>query len=319
MAYPPQQGPYGGQQAPQGQQPYGGYPQQQTGPYGGGYGGPPPRKNTAPLIATMIFVLALLAGLGITGFVAPGFFLGDDDKGGGSASGGSGGDGGPGGGGGDVALRRFADDLVAAANDRDKSALSGFACDDARPGVRQATDDIDDTDGAELNEIKEDADSAVIVVDITYQGKTAPFAATAAKDGDDWCWQDFAPGTGGSSGGGSGSDDSDDSDGPAAGPGGDGGGEEEAEAFAKEFLDAVNAKDADTANGMYCPSSAKGIVDYAIMKDAKLAVESTSARGGLLTVTLSGTLDGEPLSRGKVTVELKGSSAPCVFTFSVVG
>ena len=37
------------------------------------------------LVATVIFVVALLAGLGITGFVAPGFFL-SDDKGGGSSS-----------------------------------------------------------------------------------------------------------------------------------------------------------------------------------------------------------------------------------------
>ena len=71
MAYPPQQGPYGG------------YP---------GHGAPP-GKDRAPLIAGMIFAVALLAGLGITGFVAPGFFLGDDDGGSSSASGGSGGGG----------------------------------------------------------------------------------------------------------------------------------------------------------------------------------------------------------------------------------
>lgn len=78
MAYPPQQGPYGGYQ-------------QQTGPYG-----PPPQKNRAPLFATLLFVVALLAGLGITGFVAPGFFLSDDD---GKSSGDSADGGGRGGGG----------------------------------------------------------------------------------------------------------------------------------------------------------------------------------------------------------------------------
>lgn len=74
MAYPPQQGQYGAQQQ------YGGYPQQQ-----GPYGGPPP-KNKAPVAATLIFVVALLAGLGITGFVEPGFFLSDDKGGGGSSA-----------------------------------------------------------------------------------------------------------------------------------------------------------------------------------------------------------------------------------------
>lgn len=304
MAYPPQQGPYGGYQG-------------QPGPYGA-----PPKKDKAPLIATMIFVVALLAGLGITGFVAPGFFLGDDDgKGGGSASGGASGDssdGGPGGGA-DAELRRFAQDLVDAANDQDRAKLGGFTCADARPGVRQATNEIGDTEGAELGDITVDGDTAVIVVDISYEGTSAPFAATVAKDGDAWCWQDFAPGTGGSTGD-SGGGDSD--DGPASGPGSGSGGadgdaEAAAESFAEEFVDAVNAKDADTANGMYCPNAAKGIVDYAILKNADLAVDSASASNVFLTVKLTGTLDGEPLNRGKITVELKGGDAPCVFTFIV--
>ena len=50
--------------------------------YGGGYqqyggvGGPQPPKNKGPVIAIVSIVVLLLAGLGITGFVAPGFFLG---------------------------------------------------------------------------------------------------------------------------------------------------------------------------------------------------------------------------------------------------
>ncbi len=101
MTYPPQgpQGPYGQQPDPYGQQPdpygqqqqYGGYPQQQpgydpNGQYGGGFqsgqygglGGPPPKKNKGPIIAVVAIVVLLLGGLGITGFVAPGFFLSDD-------------------------------------------------------------------------------------------------------------------------------------------------------------------------------------------------------------------------------------------------
>ena len=76
----------------------GGYPQQ---PAGGQYGGydptaqypqsrtaaspastaaataarPPPKKNTGPIIAIVAIVVLLLGGLGVTGFVAPGFFL----------------------------------------------------------------------------------------------------------------------------------------------------------------------------------------------------------------------------------------------------
>lgn len=224
MTYPPQQG-----------QPYGGYPGQ-PGPYG------PPPKNRAPVIATVIFLVAVLAGVGITGFVAPGFFLGDDDKsgGGGTASedsGDSGPGGLPGGSGGDV------------------------------------------SDGPDTPDVPGESDDS-----------------GGPADG---------PGGG--------------SDGPADGPGSgssSGDGDAEAAAFAEDFVAAVNAKDAATANGMYCPGAAKGIVDYAVAKDPKLTIDSTETSSVFYTVMLTGTLEGRPLRRGKVTVELKGSSAPCVFTFS---
>src|SRR4051794_39021692 len=107
MTYPPQ-GPYGQQQPdPYGQQQpqYGGGYQQQPhyhpnaqcdrsaqyggaqdgGGYGqcGGLGGgqQPPKNNKGPIIAIVTIVVLILAGVGITGFVAPGFFLSDDDKG----------------------------------------------------------------------------------------------------------------------------------------------------------------------------------------------------------------------------------------------
>jgi hypothetical protein len=225
MTYPPQQG-----------QPYGGYPGQ-PGPYGR------PPKDRAPVIATVIFLVAVLAGVGITGFVAPGFFLGDDDRSSGSGSasddsGDSGSGGGPGG----------------------------------LPGVDSGGGPADGPGGA--------------------------------------------PGESDDSGGdGPGAD----SDGPADGPGAgssSGDGATEAAAFAEEFVSAINAKDAATANGMYCPGAAKGIVDYAIGKDPKLAIDTTDTTEVFYTAMLTGTLEGRPLRRGKVTVELKGSSAPCVFTFS---
>lgn len=319
MAYPPQQGPYG-PQVPQGQQQYGGYPQQ-PGPYGA-----PPPKNKAPLIASLLFVVALLAGLGITGFVAPGFFLSDDDdKSGGSASDGSASDGGASGGSEDPDLKKFAADLVAAANDQDKSALKEFPCDDAGPGVSQAINEIDETEGAELVGVKElAADKYVILVDIAYDGKHSPFSATVAKSGDAWCWQDFARGTGGSSGGDSGDDSGDDSDGPASGPGGSsgdsgdssGGNGEEGKTLVEEFITAVNAKDSAKANSMYCDDApSNSLVDHVIKKDPKLAVGSIDESKYFLKVKLSGTLGGKPLNLGNVSVKLTGSGAPCVFTF----
>ncbi|MDI5979572.1 Twin-arginine translocation protein TatA [Amycolatopsis magusensis] len=99
----PQQGqPYGQQQpgydpyGQQQQQPYGQQPQygqQQPGydqygqtqqyqgyPQGGdGFGGPPPKKSKTGLLIGLAAGLVVLIAVGITGFVAPGFFLSKDE------------------------------------------------------------------------------------------------------------------------------------------------------------------------------------------------------------------------------------------------
>jgi hypothetical protein len=75
------------QQPPGGQNPYGqpgpGYGNPYP-PYPGGYGGgfgppPPPPKKTGVVVAVVAVAVLVLGGLGITGFVAPGFFLSSDD------------------------------------------------------------------------------------------------------------------------------------------------------------------------------------------------------------------------------------------------
>ncbi|AXB46488.1 Twin-arginine translocation protein TatA [Amycolatopsis albispora] len=78
--------PYGQQQQqPYGQQPgydqYGQPTQQYQGYPGGGdgFGGPPPKKSKAGLWIGLTVGLVVLVALGITGFVAPGFFLSDDE------------------------------------------------------------------------------------------------------------------------------------------------------------------------------------------------------------------------------------------------
>ncbi|MFD2468328.1 hypothetical protein [Amycolatopsis silviterrae] len=72
------------------QQPYGGtqqFPQQgwdQQGQYPGGPGGPggqPPKGNKTGLWIGIAVAVVVVVALGITGFVAPGFFLSKDDKG----------------------------------------------------------------------------------------------------------------------------------------------------------------------------------------------------------------------------------------------
>jgi hypothetical protein len=216
MAYPPQQG----------QQQYGAYPRQQ-GPYGG-----PPQKDKAPLIATVIFVVAVLAGLGITGFVAPGFFLSDDDKGSGSSAGGG----------------------------------------DGPPGLGEGP------------------------ADPTLRPGDAP------------------PG-------GSGSGDDADSDGPASGPGGGSGDSGDSagdgRTVAEEFLIAVNGANSTEANDMVCPDSpSNSLVDHVIKKKPQLAIDTVDETKYFLDVKLKGTLEGEPLNLGKISVKLTGAESPCVFTFN---
>jgi hypothetical protein len=68
-------GPPGGGHDPSAQFPthqYGGVP-------GGGYGAPPPKNKTGVVVAIVAVVVLVLGGLGITGFVAPGFFLSAQD------------------------------------------------------------------------------------------------------------------------------------------------------------------------------------------------------------------------------------------------
>ena len=84
MTYPPppggqnpygQPGPHGGGHDPSAQFPT----HQYGGMYGGGFGAPPPKKNTGVVVATVAMVVLVLGGLTITGFVAPGFFLSAED------------------------------------------------------------------------------------------------------------------------------------------------------------------------------------------------------------------------------------------------
>lgn len=93
MTYPQQQpwqqqGGYpGGQYGQYGAAP-GGYPGNHPGAHPGhGYGGygpppppPPPRNNTGAVVAVVLAAVVVLTTLGVTGFVAPGFFLSDDKE-----------------------------------------------------------------------------------------------------------------------------------------------------------------------------------------------------------------------------------------------
>jgi hypothetical protein len=311
--------PGGYQQPPTGQYPgydqtaqYGGFP---GGQYGGGYGGPPPpKKNTGMIVAVVAIVVLVLGGLGITGFVAPGFFLSDksDNAGGGGGTPTSAENG--------AAADDFIDELVKAADGKDSAALKDFACSDAESSVQEAIDDIDKISGATLKDTDEKSASKVVAtLEITVDGDSADYETTVVKDGKDWCWSDI-----GVSGGGTGDlptgspsepDDTDTSAPPTGGGSSGSGGE--GETFVQGFLDAVNGGDAAGAKTKLCPdSTSQGDVDDAVKGKASLQMDTAGmeSQDEYVGVDLKGTLNGAPTSAARTSAFLEDGGW-CIFTF----
>ncbi len=349
MTYPPQ-GPYGQQPDPYGQQQPqygGGYPQQQqpTGQYGydpnaqygagyggqyggqyGGLGGPPepPKSKTGPVIAIVAIVVLLLGGLGITGFVAPGFFL-SDDKYSNNAGGGSGG-----GGGGeptsekkDDGSKDFIDKLVGAADQQDASELKTLKCSGATETVDSAIEAIDNIDGAELGDVTEESDDEIqFTVTISYDGKSEDDTITIKKDGSDWCWHDIEVGE---SSGGSGSDESatdgpvedpSATDAPPSGGGGGATGDTDGEQFVQTFLDKLNGGDGAGAAAMSCSdSTSQSSITEAAGQNAQLEMDpaGTTADSSYVGADLKGTLNGATAS-GRTSAFLEDGEW-CIYTF----
>lgn len=337
MTYPPQ-GPYGQQPDPYGQQQPqygGGYPQQQqpqTGQFGaydpnaqygggyqqyGGFGGPPepPKSKTGPIIAIVAIVVLLLGGLGITGFVAPGFFLSDDkDNNAGT---------------GDTSSQKpsekkdsgaeeFMDKLVTAADEQDKSALKTLKCSGATDTVDSAIDAIDNIDSAELGDVKDESDDEIqFIVTISYEGKQEDDTVTIKKDGDDWCWHDIEAGTatgGDDDGATAGTPTVDDSEPaePSDAPTGD----TEGEQFVQSFLDKMNGGDGAGAAAMSCSdSTSQSDITEAATQGSALEMDpaGTTADDAYVGADLKGTLAGAPAT-GRTSAFLE-DGAWCIYTF----
>jgi hypothetical protein len=347
MTYPPQgpQGPYGQQPDPYGQQqpdPYGqqqqpqyggGYPQQPQQPtgqygaydpnaqYGGGYqqyggvgGPPPPKSNKGPIIAIVSIVVLLLAGLGITGFVAPGFFLSDKTNSAGNNNGGDNSSTTDPTSGADAVITQ----LVAAADKKDKSALRNLTCSDAKDIVNSAIDAIDETDSTSLKDTKKDSSNSVIaMLTITVNGKDRGYAATIKKAGKDWCWADIVEGDGSSNPTASSSEDTTATS--ESTPGGSDGSSSDGAAFIQSFLDKIGANDATAVQGMLCSDAtetAKATSADIATKQSELkldndaAVSTTSVSGNV-----SGTLNGQEASG--VTSAFIENDNWCIYTFFV--
>ena len=308
MTYPQQ--PYGGQD------PYAGY---------GDYGPPPPppKKNTAAVVSLIAVIVLVLAGLGITGFVAPGFFL--------SAS-----DGEPGG---DPTTKPTttstsaepddsgAEDALAAVTDgldsQDEDALEDVACADAEPVIAEAIEDVDKVTAAELVDTEEIADDEVRGnLEITVGDESGEVDVTVIQVDDEWCWQNIElvgePET---------SEPTKPSTGPGDGTPTAGGKPVSAAALAamQTFLDAVNAGDAAAAKGTLCGDaiSTAADVDELVGYDPDLAIdpemEGISSGDQSVQLYLRGTAKGQELEGYSTNLWVTNYDGPwCVHGFRVV-
>jgi hypothetical protein len=140
----------------------------------------------------IVSAVVVLAVLGITGFVAPGFFLSDDGDS--SASSGSGDNGSGGAAGQDAGgAQAVADSLISALVSHDTNTLNQLGCPDISAGALELIEYSGDVSTAQLSgEVRETGDRAEAPFTASaFDGSTGNFVAILAKRADGWCWQDL--------------------------------------------------------------------------------------------------------------------------------
>jgi hypothetical protein len=295
--YPQQQGGYydqSGTWQQQPQQPYGGYDQtaaygQQQNPYGqpygqgfggppGGSSGPPPKSKTGLLIGIAIAAVVLIA-VGVTGFVAPGFFLSKDE----AAT---------------ATPEKTAQQIVDALNAKDSATLNSLKCTDAEPDVSEMIDDVADISNVKLDKLDKVSDAEYkATVSLTVSGRAATMSGTLASAGDKWCLKLI-----GSSGRTPTSTkkptstrsttprSSTNTGTPSTGEGAEG---------IKSFVDKINAKDKAGATAMVCQGAEANAVPYidkAVASDSPAITATPSGSGSFVSADIGGTYNGKEAS-----------------------
>ncbi|MBN6035891.1 hypothetical protein [Amycolatopsis sp. 195334CR] len=287
---------YGQQQQGYDPNQYQGYPQQ------GGYGTPPPKKGKAGLWIGLTIGVVVLVALGITGFVAPGFFLGDDKEG----------------------PEGTTNAIVAALNTQDKAAIEGLICGDADKQVKNVPGELDELSAARLVSgptKKSDTEyTATVEVTLKSGGETGQFDGTLVQSGDKWCWKGV---TGNTSSGSSSSKPSaskpssgpKSSSKPSSSPGGSG--KTDGKAVIDEFISKVNSGDKSGALSMACSSTASLLettVGYAIDGQGSYTVASAPPDETLVSADITGTESGRSVS-GSVSATNFDDAGFCISTF----
>jgi uncharacterized protein (UPF0333 family) len=308
--YPQQGGGYydqNGAWQQQPQQPYGGYDQtaaygQQNPygqPYGQGFGGPPappPKSKTGLLIGIAIAAVVLIA-VGVTGFVAPGFFLSKD----GAAT---------------ATPEKTAQQIVDALNAKDTATLNSLKCADAESDVSQMINDVGTVSNAKLDKLDKVSDSEYkATVSLAVSGRPATVSGTLASAGDKWCLKLIgsartptstkksttprSPSSPRSSTPGA----------PSTGEAADG---------IKSFVDKVNAKDKAGATAMVCQGAEANSVPYidkAVASDSPAITATPSGGGSFVSADIGGTYNGK--EAGGIVLGRITGGAFCISGFVV--
>lgn len=320
--FPEQGGQYGGQQPYPGQQPYGqqpGYGQQQPGygqQYPGydpnypqtaqyGYGGQPPGGGGGKkglIVGLSVGLVVILAALGITGFWAPGFFLGDDKE---------------------TSAQAVGEQLVDGVKNHDKSALESMKCADAARNVQNMIDDVDEIDSITMGKVTENGDSATIAFEVTVDGDDGEGTLTLAKADGKWCVKEVSARK---SGGSTSSKESStrsststrsSSSTRSGGTGGTGG--SEGKAMIEDFLAKMAAGDVPGVSALVCPDATQDNKDdarEAAEKRATVTPTYDNATDTMVSGDLEGTQQGEQVT-GLFFAENFTGQGFCVSVFGV--
>jgi hypothetical protein len=301
--YPGQQ-PYPTQQYPQqeypqqgydqaggyGQQPqYPGYDQQQYGqpnPYGQeyqqGFGGPPPppKKSKTGLLIGIAVAAVVLIAVGVTGFIAPGFFVSKDNTAAGSGG-----------------AQQVAQSIVDGINAKDKSALTALKCTDADKAVGNVIDGVSAASNAKLGGVQKISDSEYrATVTLSVNGKAGTATGTIASAGANWCWKQVSglslPTPTSKTSTSTRRSTSTSTKTSATGTPSTG----EGATVVKNFIDKINAKDKAGATALVCAGSEGNTATYiekATSSDSPALTATPTGTGDFISADVGGTYNGD--------------------------
>lgn len=293
------------------QQPYGG--PQPTAQYGGGVTLPPPKKS-GPVIAAVAAGVAVL-GLGVTGFLAPGFLVSEQSPTAppptttvtttGKAD-----------------PEDFLATLASALDSRDGAALMGLTCKLKRPSVDSVIDNASEISEATLVNTRKISPRKVMgTVSITTGSRRTKIEVTTTRDDGAWCWSDAKPSErtrpASSRPTATTTPDSPTAEGKPVDP--------EALAAMRKFLDSVNSGDAATAKSLLCsdaiatPQKVDELVGYQPNLKIDSGMDGRSSGKESVQLYLTGTAKGQRLSGYATNLWATSYHGPwCIHAFRAV-